>query len=914
MAEFTVGQRWLSETEIDLGLGLVTDVSGRQLSIHFPAVDETRFYATHSAPLARFQLQPEQRAQHFEGWWFTVLNVQQQGGLMVYLVRPDDGDDEHVVMESQIHHQVALNRVLSQVLAAKADRLDLFQLRRQAHNAKVAWQQSGVAGLLGARVQLLAHQIYVAKTVADRFAPRVMLADEVGLGKTIEAGLIIKRRIATGRSQRVLIAVPDSLLHQWIVEMQRRFAITLSLFDEERCLVEAEQGENPFLAAQHILVSQNLLTEPRWADAIAEAEFNLLVLDEAHHIHPQQPQFAAVHSLSTRIPGLLLLTATPDQEGPEAQFSRLQMLDAERFHDFAQFNQQQAQYQQLAPLAQQLASEQPLSTEQWQQLNDYLDLADGSDNHPQHYRKWLNDLLDRHATGRVIFRNRRQSVGGFPKRRVEAIPLAEAEALEPWWEGDPKYAWLIDFLRNNRGEKALLICQSTEQVMALYEALRVSAGIHAAVFHEQMSLIERDRAAAFFASDEEGASILLCSEIGSEGRNFQFVHHLVLYDLPSNPDLLEQRIGRLDRIGQQHDITIYVPYREDEDEAILYPWYQQGMNAFEQCNPVGFSVREAVAEQLQRALNGGSKALEQLLQQTQQQHQQLTQQHEAGRNRLQELSACRQPQADEWVDAVQTFNQENDLADFLNRFWDRFGIHYEALDNNSWLLTPTEHMRIPALPGLSDEGSRVTFDRETALAREDVDWLSWDHPMTQAALETLCDGQFGRVCVAQLNNKALPAGTWFLEADYEVRAQAPKRYALQEFFAGASYRLLVDSQGRDLSQKVSSKALEQQGTYSDKQFSRELLKQLRQPLQTLLLTTEQQAEEMAQAQLHSLQQQLQQQFAEQLQRMDYLAAVNPAVRDDEKAAISERQNALSEALSEASVNLAAVRIWVNVPR
>ena len=85
-------------------------------------------------------------------------------------------------------------------------------------------------------------------------------------------------------------------------------------------------------------------------------------------------------------------------------------------------------------------------------------------------------------------------------------------------------------------------------------------GIRATLFHEGMSLIERDRAAAWFADPEEGAQVLICSEIGSEGRNFQFAHHLVLFDLPSNPDLLEQRIGRLDRIGQNAVIKIHVPY------------------------------------------------------------------------------------------------------------------------------------------------------------------------------------------------------------------------------------------------------------------------------------------------------------------------------------------------------------------
>ena len=94
-----------------------------------------------------------------------------------------------------------------------------------------------------------------------------------------------------------------------------------------------------------------------------------------------------------------------------------------------------------------------------------------------------------------------------------------------------------------------------------------------------MSLLG-DKAAHYFAQNEDGAQVLICSEIGSEGRNFQFAHQLVLFDLPLIPDLLEQRIGRLDRIGQQRDIQIHVPYFSDSAQQVLFDWYHQGLNAF----------------------------------------------------------------------------------------------------------------------------------------------------------------------------------------------------------------------------------------------------------------------------------------------------------------------------------------------
>src|SRR5690606_14407009 len=103
----------------------------------------------------------------------------------------------------------------------------------------------------------------------------------------------------------------------------------------------------------------------------------------------------------------------------------------------------------------------------------------------------------------------------------------------------------------------------------------------------QMRLLERDRAAAFFADHETGSQALICSEIGSEGRNFQFVHHLVLFDLPFNPDLLEQRIGRLDRIGQTEIIRIYAPCLQNSAQAVMLHWYHDGLNALEKICPAG---------------------------------------------------------------------------------------------------------------------------------------------------------------------------------------------------------------------------------------------------------------------------------------------------------------------------------------
>ncbi|MGS0730046.1 helicase-related protein, partial [Shewanella sp. 0m-11] len=186
-----------------------------------------------------------------------------------------------------------------------------------------------------------------------------------------------------------------------------------------------------------------------------------------------------------------------------------------------------------------------------------------------------------------------------------------------WWKFDPRVDWLIDFLKTNRSKKVLIIASQAETALSLEEALRTREGIQATVFHEGMSIIERDKAGAYFAQETGGAQALICSEIGSEGRNFQFASNLVLFDLPLNPDLLEQRIGRLDRIGQKNDVEIHLPYLANTAQERLTEWYHQGLNAFECTCPSGHILfNEFSGELLETLLNNDDTSLETLLDNT----------------------------------------------------------------------------------------------------------------------------------------------------------------------------------------------------------------------------------------------------------------------------------------------------------
>ena len=230
------------------------------------------------------------------------------------------------------------------MLASQIDYKEWYDLRIEAMLMQAQMQTSPLRGLVGARVGLIPHQLYIAHEVGKRFAPRVLLADEVGLGKTIEAGLIIHQQLKTGRSERILILVPDSLQYQWMIEMRRRFNLQFSLFDLTRTasIKEHDPELNPFLTEQCIIASVDLMVDhDDLREQALEAGFDLLVVDEAHHLMWSEEEggndrYDLVEELAENTAGVLL-TATPEQLGVESHFARLRLLDPQRFSSLERF-------------------------------------------------------------------------------------------------------------------------------------------------------------------------------------------------------------------------------------------------------------------------------------------------------------------------------------------------------------------------------------------------------------------------------------------------------------------------------------------------------------------------------------------------------------------------------------------------
>ncbi len=650
---FALGQRWISDTESDLGLGTVVALDARTVTLMFAASEENRVYARSDAPVTRVIFNVGDVVDSQQGWSLQVEQVVEDQGVYTYLGTRVDTEESGVALrEIFLSNQIRFNKPQDKLFAGQIDRMDNFVLRYRALTNQYQQHKSPMRGLCGMRAGLIPHQLYIAHEVGRRHAPRVLLADEVGLGKTIEAGMIIHQQVLTGRAERILIVVPETLQHQWLVEMMRRFNLHFSIFDEERCVEAFSEADNPFETQQYVLCSLDFLRKSRQRfEQALEAEWDLLVVDEAHHLewHPEKPsrEYQVIEALAEQTPGVLLLTATPEQLGRESHFARLRLLDADRFYDYEAFVKEEEQYAPIADAVTALFSGEKLSDEAKNKITELLSEQDveplfkaleshaSEDEIALARQELIDNLMDRHGTGRVLFRNTRAAIKGFPVRNVHLLPLEipsqyttsmrvagmlggkltpEARAMKmlypeeifqefegeesSWWQFDSRVNWLLEKVKAKRSEKILVIASRASTALQLEQALREREGIRATVFHEGMSIIERDKAAAYFAQEEGGAQVLICSEIGSEGRNFQFANQLVMFDLPFNPDLLEQRIGRLDRIGQKRDIDVYVPYLTETSQAILARWFQEGLNAFAETCPTGRAVYDAFAERL----------------------------------------------------------------------------------------------------------------------------------------------------------------------------------------------------------------------------------------------------------------------------------------------------------------------------
>ena len=943
----------MSEREPELGLGVVTgvDAAAKRIAVEFPATKEKRLYALGTSVLKRVQFRVGETLTTREGAALVVEAVEEQNGLLSY------AGGGRRVREDAISDVTSVSLPNERLMAGQVDAGEVFDLRYRALQAQARFRSSEVRGFLGGRLELIPHQFYILHEVAKRQIPRVLLADEVGLGKTIEACLIVQRLLAVGKARRVLVLVPETLVHQWFVELLRRFNLWFSIFDEERCgaLEQSDPGQNPFLTSQLALCSVTFLAalDGRREQALA-AGWDMVVVDEAHHLawspEAESAEYALVAQLAAKSPGLLLLTATPTQLGLAGHFARLRLLDPNRYDDYDAFLEEAEGYVVVAGVAEKLVEQRALTAKDHGTLKRIFTrdparltalLAALEAGKPGARENLLRTLLDQHGTGRVVFRNTRAAMTGFPKRKFCPAPVEaannltllariarELEAEEGAAKGvdgeppakevrysfreDPRIEWLVALLKELRAEKVLLICKSQRKVAAIEAALQEKMAVKSGLFHEGLPLVQRDRNAAWFA-EPDGAQLLICSEIGSEGRNFQFAHHLVLFDLPLNPGLLEQRIGRLDRIGQTQTIRIHVPFIVGSADEVVADWYHRGLDAFETPMHGGNDYQEhfrarllALALTTGGAGKGAQAAREELVAETMAFRAELSERLRKGRDRLLELNSFDRSQAESVIARVRAADADPFLRGFLLELLDHFGVRVKEHEEGDVFLDPS-HAYIEGFPSIPADGMLATFDRKRAIAREDIRFLSADHPLVEDAIDLLLESQSGTTAFGWTE---ADEPNLVLEAVFLLETVADSQWHVDQFLAPTPVRVVVDVRGHDLTAERDATRLAAEVEDMDIHrflerpgFNAELLKDM-------LENAHAQADRAAQALKREAGERATAALGADLQRLVDLRKINDHVRPEEIELAREQIERTRAAIAAARVRLDALRLVV----
>src|SRR5512137_2420442 len=710
--------------------------------------------------------------------------------------------------------------LLDRLTSGDAGPASAFALRTRVARLEALRRADGLGALLSSRVHVLPHQVGAAGRILSDRIPRFVLADEVGLGKTIEAGLVFAGLRQLGLAERVLVVVPEHLAFQWLAELFHKFNALFTLLSPDR--IAALGGPEAAIAQSKlaILSQEQLASDPSVAAAAAAQAVDLVVVDEAHHLADDR-LFEAVAPMARASFGLLLLTATPVRLDPREYFRLLSLVETVPTTTLEDFLARLESHEAYAAVARDLLAGGKVEDA----LSRLRELSPGDDAFaaPAGKKKGpsraaiLEHLASRYGLSSRLIRNRRVKVGAFTRRVLRREDVPEGGKIEA-------AAALCGRLAR-QGEKVLVFGGDLDRLRELQSRIASAEKLEALLYDDAPSLEARDRLVARFR-DREGPMLLLSGESGGEGRNFQFASHLVCLDLPDSPLTLEQRIGRLDRLGQSRPVEIHL-LPEPGEEAFLADLYEKEIGIFEE--PVGgldavlasvpdelAALRAARTEKAREAFRKGIAA--RVAEGRRAQHEGYDPLLDVRSAALPELTALVSaafarmgedpPEEGEDIGAaLSTLSRwlEEELEELVVEAGRRVGMDVDTDENVhpfEAAFTFGSGMRIEALPGMEMPAEERTllgsFWRETAVVREELEWFATGHRLAEALLELARDGDAGRT--AFLQSRAAPRGgglylrwklRWPSPADLAPGARVPSRQA-SRYLDESPIAVLVD--------------------------------------------------------------------------------------------------------------------------
>jgi ATP-dependent helicase HepA len=421
--------------------------------------------------------------------------------------------------------------------------------------------------------------------------------------------------------------------------------------------------------------------------------------------------------------------------------------------------------------------------------------------------------------------------------------------------------------------------------------------------------------------------VLICSEIGSEGRNFQFAHHLALFDLPANPDLLEQRIGRLDRIGQSQDVQIHVPYLVNTPQEILYRWFHDGMNLFTQANPAAPNIFEQQFDAWVGLLlecrheNSIPESFAKFLDRTGELNSAINEMLAHGRDRLLEINSHNEEISSALSQEINEHEGGEELAGFMDLVFMKYGLEIDPLEESIYLLKPNMGMarhhvasletqgrfRFPELP---EEGVSVTYDRDTALSREEIAFLTWENPMVTQAIDLITSDVLGNSCISVIKHPSFKKGTMLVETMHLVESIAPGHLQLDQYLPAHIVRSLILPDGSNLAGRFEYRSFQEEQIPVNSAALVKILQSQMVLLKSMLTSADEEAEAYLKDAVSSALITMETRLDSEISRLHHLAEVNPNVRQEEIDHIIGIKSALAVYIKKANCHLDAIRVLI----
>lgn len=863
------------------GLGFIEDVDATQVRVEFDSGQRHSFKRV-DQELCRavWPIGALVMVRH-KGLVGKVLDVMSGGELYQYKVQLSISGDIVTVSEaglSDCDHDAQMIDPRVGLAEQRFEHPEIFYARTVAHYLACS-RQTLVSSGATARIDPLPHQIFVGQRVITAPRPRFLLADEVGLGKTIEAGLVIQELRARGALRRVLAIVPANLTFQWCTELEQKFNERFIVYDSSvlRALRNQDPRSNPWLLRDNIILSHGFIerNESLWNE-IVNLPWDMVVVDEAHHARRRQTSgdrrevtqlYRFVSRLSERTRGLLLLTATPMQLQTFELFSLVELLDCGLFQSYEHFERQRQVNRSINELMKALDDCNQAGGTHSPDLPERLRAQLPKDHHTlvsqlgtsAAARQRLTQLLaERHLLSEVMIRNRKRVIGRFTSRHPRIIPvelnpeeralydavtayvrgsysqldqrrrgvvgfllvayqrrltsctyalrvtierrlqklqvaMAELEALPGWSddedldeilgrtdqvafgtdpaaivierrgleelrrlaaavETDTKFVafsrFLDELFRRNSKEQVLIFTQFYDTLHYLHGQLRSRWRV--STFHGSLNPKEKDHAINQFRSG--ATQILISTEAGGEGRNLQFCAVLVNYDLPWNPMKVEQRIGRVDRIGQKRDVLICNFAQRGTVEDRVLDMLSHRIHIFEETvgglDPILGELESDIQKiVLETPLDQLDAALERRAAQLERDTDQARQVEEAQRDFVVDLRSFNQQ-----AQVVFDKDEQRRLLEIMQT-WSRLmlkqvGAQVEPQADGS-LLVRLGKASGGILPEVRQRYFEITFDYQQAMDNEGFEYGSFGHPLFDALIAYGTSETFARGAVTQ---------------------------------------------------------------------------------------------------------------------------------------------------------------------